>query len=95
PVVQTTSYTEQAEDPEDNVTHHGLGTSALTHIARHDPARVLAECEAKRRIVERYRVCEPNYDEGNRLETRVLDWTMRLLALPYADHPDYDPAWRP
>jgi hypothetical protein len=23
------------------------------HIARHDPARVLAECEAKRRIVER------------------------------------------
>lgn len=28
------------------------GKAVADHIARHDPARVLAECEAKRRIVE-------------------------------------------
>jgi hypothetical protein len=22
-------------------------------------------------------------------------WLLRTLALPYADHPDYDPAWSP
>src|SRR5438067_2058538 len=30
------------------------------HIARHDPARVLAECEAKRRIVELHAVVVAN-----------------------------------
>jgi hypothetical protein len=30
-----------------------FNTAALPHIARHDPARVLAECEAKRQIVAR------------------------------------------
>lgn len=28
------------------------GAAVATHVARHDPARVLAECQAKRRIVE-------------------------------------------
>lgn len=54
------------------------------HIARHDPARVLAECEAKRRIVE---LCD-GFDEQGR-EVR------QLLALPYADHPDYREEWKP
>lgn len=73
----------------------GERTPVTDQITAWSPARVLAECEAKRRIVARHAVCAPNYDEGNRLETRVLDWTMRLLALPYADHPDYDESWRP
>ncbi|MGH9252637.1 MAG: DUF6221 family protein [Acidimicrobiales bacterium] len=50
------------------------------HIARHDPARVSADVEAKRRIMK---VAE--------FELDILE----LLALPYADHPDYDEAWRP
>lgn len=25
----------------------------------------------------------------------TTDWTLRLLALPYADHPDYRPEWAP
>ena len=51
------------------------------HIARHDPARILAECEAKRQLIERV---------GN------PDWAgFRILALPHADHPDYRPEWRP
>jgi hypothetical protein len=58
------------------------------HIARHDPARVLAECEAKRRIVE---VALPGErdDAGERF--RIL----RILATVYADHPDYRDEWRP
>ncbi len=55
------------------------------HMARHDPARVLLECEAKRRIVQE---CEPF---GRLGDPDVLMY----LALPYADHPDYDDAWRP
>lgn len=60
------------------------------HIARHDPARVLAECEAKRRIVEKYdhaRDC--GQAPGGWLEECVA-----YLAAVYADHPDYDEAWR-
>jgi hypothetical protein len=37
--------------------HHRAPNSAIdAHIARHDPARVLAECAAKRRIVEIHRM---------------------------------------
>jgi hypothetical protein len=71
-----------------------------THIARWDPARILAECEAKRRIVELHLTAMTTppppdpYQEG-----LVQGWrdtsVLQLLALPYADHPDYDPAWRP
>lgn len=50
------------------------------------PARVLAECEAKRRIVDIYR---------SEWEMDPINETLRLLALPYADHPDYDEKWRP
>jgi hypothetical protein len=77
------------------------------------PAKLLAECEAKRRIVERHHRVDSE-------EWRPDDWPpspecagcgfnaveeyrtadvdecpeLRLLALPYADHPDYQPAWR-
>ena len=67
------------------------------HIARHDPARVLAECEAKRRIVEIHgngdAWCDycAGYAEGMQDECH----TGRLLALPYADHPDYREEWKP
>lgn len=53
-------------------------------------ARVLAECEAKRRIVAR---CEavgvgfPSY--------ALAEAVLCHLAEPYTDHPDYDEAWRP
>jgi hypothetical protein len=58
------------------------------HIARWDPARVLAECEAKRLLLQR----EPCDDTG------VGDdpcHHLRALAVPYADHPDYREEWRP
>ena len=54
------------------------------HIARHDPARVLREVEAKRKIV-RDVACgfyDSDYDEA-----------VEHLAAVYSDHPDYDPDW--
>jgi len=52
---------------------------AAEHIARHDPLRVLAECQAKRQLIERV---------GN------PDWAgFSILALPYADHPNYQQEW--
>jgi len=56
------------------------------YIARHDPARVMAECEAKRRIVE---MIDDGQIDDDYLRVR------RALALPYADHPDYLPEWKP
>ena len=49
-----------------------------------DPARVLAECEAKRRIVE-HEIDSTGLSDG---------YYARLLATPYADHPDYNPEWK-
>lgn len=50
--------------------------------------RVLADCEAKRRIVERY--VETQDDD----DYRPLDEILVLLVQLFADHPDFDPAWR-
>lgn len=64
---------------------------AAEHIARHDPARVLAEIEAKRRIVERLQSPDPHlYGEPCNDCATLYD-----LAAVYADHVDYDQAWRP
>ncbi len=64
------------------------------HFARHDPARVLAECDAKRRIIERW-VHQAEIHLQVDLEQTHGWWTLCLLALPYADHPHYRPEWRP
>lgn len=61
-----------------------------------DPARVLAECEAKRLIVDLH---TPVDDEADGWCNRCDGdgWpcgTMAALASVYSDHPDYDEAWR-
>lgn len=61
------------------------GGLVADHIARWDPARVLAECAAKRRIVAQWQ----DYDGDSLWGWNVL----RALALPYADHADYRPEW--
>lgn len=68
---------------------HDLGT----HLVGAYPRRVLAECEAKRRIVE-HQTQRPEKD-FRPLPPAVDTPVLRLLALPYAGHPDYDEAWRP
>ena len=49
------------------------------------PARILAECQAKRWIVGAYDILR---DAG-------AEAVVAVLALPYADHPDYSADWRP
>ena len=61
------------------------------------PAHVLADIEAKLRIVKEYEDADtvaqfPDFDGG--LASGLED-ALRLLALPYADHPDYREEWRP
>ncbi|MFF2673785.1 DUF6221 family protein [Streptomyces niveus] len=73
----------------------GEGRQALVaaeHIARHDPARVLREVEAKREVV---RQSVDLHAGDNPLVAYSAGVTLRALALPYADHPDYLAAWRP
>jgi hypothetical protein len=68
-----------------------LGLAVARHAARHDPARVLAECDAKERLVE----------ELARMERDEIGWdgieheVMRYLALPYADRDGFREEWRP
>lgn len=83
------------------------GGASLHHAARHDPARTLAEIDAKRRLIalhapedwtdeQRCAVCQSDRSDYAEQDTPDM-WpcaTLRLLAAPYADHPDYDEAWR-
>jgi len=62
------------------------------HVVRWNPARVLNECSAKRRIVE-LGVCTACATEAQPCDHQAD--TLRLLALPYADHDDYNEEWRP
>ncbi|HEY3261295.1 MAG TPA: DUF6221 family protein [Pseudonocardiaceae bacterium] len=68
----------------------------LEHIARWDPARVLAEVDAKRRILDMWADAQsaefPDYWGGY---ATALDDVVRQLALPYADRPGFRAEWRP
>jgi hypothetical protein len=73
------------------------------HNERWDPARVLAEVGAKRRIIAVYASWEVLARPGagfameHAAETTrlALFEALRALALPFADHPDYREEWRP
>lgn len=69
------------------------------HIARHDPARVLREVEAKRRILAEYaEVADNDIDEPHEYAygwANGLGVAVRLLAAVYDDHPEYRQEWAP
>ena len=71
---------------------------AWEHIARNDPAHVLADIAAKRRIIE-WHSDNPHECEGPQGSEYVADddsdpcSTMKALASVYADHPDYRKEW--
>ena len=78
------------------------GLFMATHIARHDPARVLAEVDAKRRILadlttRRLDPSEPDggWEAADAETDGMASSVVRLLALPYADRPGYREEWRP
>jgi hypothetical protein len=81
------------------------GAANLRHIARHDPARVLREVAAKRRVLERHTAgwrgsgnpclgCNFGPQEDEFTEDIEECPELRDMASVYADHPDYNPAWR-
>lgn len=88
-------------------TSHDAGYAE--HIARHDPARVLAECAAKRAITELHG--RPVRDEGwksgaandhlwcgscGSIDDSPEPYpcdTVKAIAAVYKDHPDYRQEW--
>jgi hypothetical protein len=71
--------------------------AAVDHAYRWDPARVLAECEAKRRVVEAAADLESGRAlaaSGSLIIQGLGHRLLRILAAPCADHSDYDPVWR-
>lgn len=69
----------------------------MAHVTRHDPDRVLAECEAKRRIVARHSEGEMycGWSQDSMSMHGPGDDCEELLALAavYASHPDYQAEW--
>lgn len=84
---------------------HECDDGDLEFHDRFDPDRVLREVEAKRRllvehpILTAWRVCTrcSDYAEPGEIFREVSGpcATVRLLALPYADHDDYREEWKP
>jgi hypothetical protein len=87
PVVMEVEPDRRIEDPR-------WLSERVEHVRRHDPARVLADVEAKRRIVKALGDYDDGYvwasGEGSRAEDALL-----ALASVYADHPDFREEWRP
>jgi hypothetical protein len=77
------------------------------HIVRHDPARVLREVDAKRRLLELHAarergdgcvVCDDGNDSCGCLSGPSWGFpcdTVKILAVPYAGRPGYREEWRP
>ena len=100
-----------AEDEEESSTFHEVDCDLVTR-GRVDPAwgwtctcghpaRVLADCEAKRRIVER----AVKWRQTSLSESETDDQYLQgaadsyedavvFLALPYADHPEFNEEWK-
>ncbi|MEU3527533.1 DUF6221 family protein [Streptomyces sp. NPDC038707] len=73
---------------------------ARMHIARHDPARVLREADAKRQVIREWEDARATAeaDQGDvsaRVALLAFTITLSALASVYADHPDYREEWRP
>ncbi len=97
-----------AEDKRIATEATGAPGDASRYAQRFDPARILSECKAKRRLILACREARPDLHFLGRRTGGVADFplsprdphqlaalTLALLALPYADHHDYRPEWRP
>jgi len=69
---------------------HHPSVEQAAHIARHCPARALADVEVKRLVIADYL----RSDAAAELLARgALENVLRRLSSVYADHPDYNPSW--
>ena len=80
--------------------------SGIGNHATVSETRLAAECEAKRNVATSYQVGREAAKllarQGRTGEAETarnmyagIELALSYLALPYADHPDYDEAWRP
>lgn len=79
---------------------YAIRATVTAHILRHSPNRVLAEVEAKRRILDLYEwaAIRRSQQPDDRLhlgEQAVAEQALWHLAEPYADRPGYRDEWRP
>jgi len=70
--------------------HSSVDAPVTAFMERFGIARVLAECESKRRIMEECADLASSEDVYTH-----ADLILHALALPYADRPEYREAWRP
>lgn len=78
----------------ENVDSPGPWHRALPeHITRWDPARVLAEVAAKRRVLDLYECTEDRILSPDAWV--LMKEAIELLALPHANRPGYLEEWRP
>lgn len=68
--------------------------SNATHIALHDPARVLREIAAKRRIVAALAEAEDNHG-GYITATYTTRDALKDMAAVYAGRDGYEESWKP
>ena len=71
---------------------HGAATA---HVVRWDPARVLTECEAKRRVVEHCLEVRAHHVYGDWGATDMAEEVLQRLVQAHADRPDFPPEWLP
>lgn len=67
-----------------------------TWVGGYDPARVLAECAAKRCIVNVYCAMAANHPADGSIgwyQVDAYETVLRTLAGVYAGHPDYQEEW--
>jgi len=97
-----------AEDKRIATDAAATGEGASRYATRFGPDRILSECTAKRRLILACREARPDLHFLGRRTGGVADFplsprdphqlaalSLALLALPYADHHDYRPEWRP
>ncbi|MFE6500757.1 DUF6221 family protein [Kitasatospora sp. NPDC057738] len=83
--------------------YRALSTSdtdaADAYLRTFNPRRILAEVDAKRRIIAEHPWRrEPDWPSGRQCRQCATEYpctTLRLLVLPYAGHCDYRPEWAP
>ena len=75
------------------ITEMVINRPTADHMARWDPTRAVADCEARRRIVEMFAASA----RLNQCDTDELFFgeTLRWMATLYREHPDYRQEWRP
>lgn len=69
-----------------------IAVADAEHATRHDPARVLAECAAKRAVIKSAKRLEAKREDGDWQITEDED-ILEALAAVYSDHPDYQQDW--